>query len=350
MATMVGRIIRAGRGISILALTVLAGQAPGPQEKLHNGGDLVLRDAAIDSSVHSPAGTSISVAGEVTFNGFFHGAARFRGSGTAVFNGGSSPGDSPAVVPFEGSVRFGPASTLTIELGATTLGSFDRLEIQGSLEAGGTLVVVLLPGFAGNEGDSYEIVTAGGITGSFAYVPTNVGAGRTLALQRTSTSIRLYVAADCNGNNIADADEIAQNPASDCNGNAVPDVCDIAGGAGDANTNGFIDTCEVSQLDVAAGTLSWTPLVIATAYDVVAGDLGTLRATGGDFTAATLACLADGQTGTALPHAIDPAPGGGLWFLVRGMAGGVDLSFDTFISSQAGSRDAEIAASATACP
>jgi hypothetical protein len=268
---------------------------------------------------------------------------------TAVAGGGGAR-IGAAVVPVEGSVRFGAASTLTIELGSVGSGDNDRLEVQGAFEAGGTLFVVLLSGFAGNLDDSYEIVTAAAITGGFAYVPPNIGAGLTLALRQTATSIRLTVAADCDGNGLADTDEIAQGLAQDCDGNLVPDGCDLAGGAGDSNANGFLDTCEVSRLDVAPAGLSWTPLVVADAYDVIAGDLATLRATGGDFTAATLACLADDQAGTTLPHTIDPAAGGGIWFLVRGVAGSTALSLDTFAPGQAGSRDAEVAASAAACP
>jgi len=268
----------------------------------------------------------------------------------AALAGGPDPFCGPATVTVEGGVRLGPANTLLIELGGAAPGAHDRLEVQGALEVGGTLVVALLPGFAGNPGDSYEIFTAAAITGGFAYAPPPVGAGLTLALEWTATSIRLAVAADCNGNNLADAEEIAQGLAQDCNGNQVPDGCDLAGGAGDSNANGFLDTCEVGHLDVTLTGLSWTPLAVAAAYDVVAGDLATLVATGGDFSAATQACLADGQAGTVLPHAIDPGPGAGLWFLVRGVAGAVNLSLDTFTSSQIGSRDAEVAASPAACP
>lgn len=259
-------------------------------------------------------------------------------------------GDSPAVVPFEGSVRFAPASTLTIELGAPAPGRYDRLEIQGAFEAGGTLVVVTLPDFTGSEGDTYEIVTAASVTGLFAYVPPAVGAGMTLALVQTPTSIRLVVAADCDGNRRADSQEIAQDPARDCNGNLVLDVCELAGG-GDTNANGYLDVCEVSTLSVTAATLSWSSLIVASVYDVVAGDLATLRATGGDFTAATQSCLADDQVGTSLAYTGQPAtPGEGFWFLVRGVAGATALSFDSFAAGQAGSRDAGIAASPGACP
>jgi hypothetical protein len=334
----------------VLALLVLAALGGGSAaDPLYNRGDLALAGATIDGEVISPAGSTITVEGVVVFNGPFRGAAEFHGRGTAVFNGGSSPGDSPAIVTVEGGVRFGPANTLLIELGGTAPGAFDRLEIQGALEAGGTLVVALLPGFAGNPGDSYEIFTAAAITGSFTYVPPPIGAGLTLALRQTATSMRLTVAADCNGNGLADSDEIAQGLAGDCNGNQVPDGCDLAGGTGDSNANGFLDTCEVTRLDVTRTGLSWTPLAIADAYDVIAGDLATLRASGGDFTAATQICLAENQPGTALPHATDPGPGAGLWFLVRGAAGAVNLSWDTFTSDQVGSRDAEIAASAMAC-
>jgi len=268
----------------------------------------------------------------------------------AALAGGPDPFCGPATVTVEGSVRLGPSNTLLIELGSTAPGAYDRLEIQGALEAGGTLVVALLPGFAGNPGDSYEIFTAAAITGGFTYAPPPVGAGLTLALEWTATSVRLTVTADCNGNGLADLEEIAQGLAQDCNGNQVPDGCDLAGGAGDSNANGYLDTCEVSRLDVTRTELSWTPLAIAGAYDVIAGDLGTLAATGGDFTAATQACLADGQSGTVLAHATDPGPGAGVWFLVRGVAGAVNLSLDTFTSSQAGARDAEVAASPAACP
>ncbi|MGH2689500.1 MAG: hypothetical protein ACRDKW_11915 [Actinomycetota bacterium] len=268
----------------------------------------------------------------------------------AAVAAGSSARLGAAVVPVEGSVRFGPASTLTIELGSVGSGDHDRFEIQGSLEAAGTLVVVLLSGFAGNVDDSYEIVTAAAITGGFAYVPPDLGAGLTLSLRQTATSIRLTVAADCNGNGVADTDEIDQGLAQDCDGNLVPDECDIGGGAGDSNANGFLDACEVSLLQATPAGLSWTPLVVADVYDVIAGDLGTLRTSGGDFTAATQDCLADDQPGTTLPATPDPLPGEGDWFLVRGVAGPVALSLDTFAPGQIGSRDAEVAASAAACP
>ena len=97
-------------------------------------------------------------------------------------------------------------------------------------------------------------------------------------------------------------------------------------------------------------TLSWTTLPDASAYDVVVGAIGVLRSGGGDFTAATLACLAD-DTGTAsLTVAGTPPSGDGFWFLVRPVNACGNGTYDSGGSGQAGSRDAELAAAVAACP
>lgn len=103
-------------------------------------------------------------------------------------------------------------------------------------------------------------------------------------------------------------------------------------------------------LFVSHGRLDWLVSLNATSYDIVRGDLGTLHATGGDFTAATLECLANNLAATQLSHAVDPAPGNGFWFLVRGVGTGGPMTWDEPGSSQAGSRDAEINAALMSCP
>jgi hypothetical protein len=97
-------------------------------------------------------------------------------------------------------------------------------------------------------------------------------------------------------------------------------------------------------------TLSWTALAGATRYDLVRGGLSPLRASGGNFTTATDACLADN---TSLTSAADPSlssPGDGPWYLVRGLNCGGNGTYDSGAASQAGSRDAEVNASSHACP
>jgi len=103
-------------------------------------------------------------------------------------------------------------------------------------------------------------------------------------------------------------------------------------------------------LQVEADHLAWSALAGAGAYDLVRGDLATLRATGGDFTASTLDCLAGGLGSAAYPFSANPSPGEGFWFLVRGINCAGDGSYDSGAASQIGTRDSEIAGSAGACP
>jgi hypothetical protein len=103
-------------------------------------------------------------------------------------------------------------------------------------------------------------------------------------------------------------------------------------------------------LDVRAARLEWAAVPGVAAYDVVQGDAGTLLASGGDFAAATLACLADNVTATGLDVAGRPADGGALWYLVRAAGVGSALTYGDVAPGQVASRDAGIAASAHACP
>ena len=96
--------------------------------------------------------------------------------------------------------------------------------------------------------------------------------------------------------------------------------------------------------------LSWTAPAEATGYDVVTGELSTLRSSGGDLSLATTGCLADNRTNTSLIHSETPAAGDGLWFLVRPANCGGPGSYDSGGAMQVGPRDAEIDASGNDCP
>jgi hypothetical protein len=99
-----------------------------------------------------------------------------------------------------------------------------------------------------------------------------------------------------------------------------------------------------------AETVSWTALAGADRYDVVRGSLTLLGSSGGNFTTATQACLANDQAGVSFLDATLPAAGDGFFYLVRGISCGGAGTYDSGAVSQVGSRDAEIAASASACP
>ncbi|MGD8376705.1 MAG: hypothetical protein PVF68_11240 [Acidobacteriota bacterium] len=98
----------------------------------------------------------------------------------------------------------------------------------------------------------------------------------------------------------------------------------------------------------ADAELSWAALPGATAYDVVTGDLETLRTSGGDFTVATTACAEDNLFGTSSVQPGDPPIGGGMWFLVRGANCGGG-TYESGGSGQGGTRDPEVETSGAAC-
>lgn len=103
-------------------------------------------------------------------------------------------------------------------------------------------------------------------------------------------------------------------------------------------------------LNVDAGSLVWTPVQGAITYDVVRGDLGMLLGSGGDYAAATQACEASGVADTTVSLGLDPSPGSGHWFLVRGNSTQGHMSYQALYPSQVGLRDDEISASGNDCP
>jgi hypothetical protein len=103
-------------------------------------------------------------------------------------------------------------------------------------------------------------------------------------------------------------------------------------------------------LSVAAGELSWDPAACSPGYDVVRGDLASLRASSGDFSAATSECLGDDHATTSLTYSGSPGPGEAFWYLVRRVVTGGNGTYDSGAPSQVASRDLGIASSGQDCP
>ncbi|WP_425398577.1 beta strand repeat-containing protein [Aeoliella sp.] len=115
------------------------------------------------AEIRTAEGSATVVLGEAS------GAGAYTGTGTVFFEGDLRPGNSPAVVSFEGDVSIGQTADTLLELAGTELGEFDRLEIAGDLSLDGDLTVELIEGFAPQLGASFEVISTGGqITGEFA--------------------------------------------------------------------------------------------------------------------------------------------------------------------------------------
>jgi len=101
----------------------------------------------------------------------------------------------------------------------------------------------------------------------------------------------------------------------------------------------------------ASGTgLSWDRVPHTTGYDVVRGDLRTLRESGGDFSISTRECLAANMSGASLMLTEQPAPGEGFWFLARWIDGASCDSYDEDDPAQVRSCDAGVSAAPASCP
>jgi autotransporter-associated beta strand protein len=156
--------------------------------------------------------------------------------------GNFSPGASADITTITGNYSQ-TAGKMTIELGDTALGLFDRLEIDGNASLGGTLQVNLLPGFVPNGGNSFDFLTAdSGIFGTFATtILPAVPSPLMWQLQYGPTSVRLL---------LLDEPPI-ENPAGDYNHDGVVNTADyvvwrkafgqVGGTVGDGNGDGRVD-------------------------------------------------------------------------------------------------------------
>lgn len=117
-------------------------------------------------------------------------------------------------------------------------------------------------------------------------------------------------------------------------------------------SRGLANACRVDDLFFQTPiALVWSPLLEATQYDVVRGDLGLLQSTGGNYSAAITACASNDTSDTTLPALENPASGQGVFYLVRAVDPSCEIgTYDALSFAQSDQRDPEIQGAPATCP
>lgn len=133
-----------------------------------------------------------SSANPITLTGYVKGVGTLD---NVVITGTDAPGFSPATV-YRGSVAYD--GRLEIELGGTSPGSFDRIVHSETANTGGTLDLALINGFTPSLADTFEVVTAVSVAGTFDSIlgvsGPGVPHGAGLAVTYTPTSVLVTTA------------------------------------------------------------------------------------------------------------------------------------------------------------
>ena len=135
-------------------ITVSGGATVIFNEDVANGGIITV------SASGALASTAVFF-GELSGNGI-------AGSGTVFIEGDMRPGFSPGTMSFGGDLGYGPLATLHLEIGGP--GQYDRVEVAGNFDLGGTLVVELIDGYVPEAGTTFQLLQSGNHTGSFTSV------------------------------------------------------------------------------------------------------------------------------------------------------------------------------------
>jgi hypothetical protein len=221
-------------------------------------GTAQLRNFTINAgAVFTNNGTVNINGGGVTTNcGTYMGTGTFTGGlfSNNCATGIVSPGLSPGCTVFGAGYTNG-AGTELIEIGGTTVCTqYDQLQVVGTATLSGTLNVVLFGGFIPSCGQSFTIMTANTVTGTFATINyPALAAGLSWNIQYNATSVVLSIT----GTPTATATPASQT------------TCSAAA----------ITTIVLSGSPIAATTYNWTRDNVATVTGIAASGTGNISGT-----------------------------------------------------------------------
>jgi autotransporter-associated beta strand protein len=206
-----------------------------------NGGTLLA-----NNTTGSTTGT-----GGVTIHGGFGGTLGGTGSvaGMTTVNAGAtvSPGASAGALTLA-DVSFNPGSTLAIELGGMTAGTdHDQLVVNSGATLGGTLSLNYISAFTATPGQTFIIVDAGTLDGTFDAVSFPDAQSWFIDYDNSAGTVTVGPCNDSDGDGVCDSADIC--PGGDDNvdsdGDGVPDFCDCPG---DVDGDNDVDITDLGVL------------------------------------------------------------------------------------------------------
>ncbi len=175
-----------------------------------NAGEVELRSGTLSMNVNIAAYTQTAGITKLTGGSLFSASTRninIRGGllgGTGMVTGpvvvsgtgAVAPGLSAGALSLAGSYTHAQAAegagAFDLEIGGTETGQFDRLGVSGAAALGGALNVRLIDAFTPAAGSSFEFLTCGSRTGSYALVAPPVGClGWSVSYGPTSAALSL---------------------------------------------------------------------------------------------------------------------------------------------------------------
>ncbi len=135
----------------------------------------------------------VTVAGDLVQNGLLKGNATVIAANGFTNSGALAPGNSPGLFTVTGNFTNAASGDLAIELGniGTAGIDYDLLAVSGNATMGGTLNIAAVNGFELAAGQTFTIVTAAAVAGTFATV--NWPAGVTGNVVYTATTVEITV-------------------------------------------------------------------------------------------------------------------------------------------------------------
>jgi T5SS/PEP-CTERM-associated repeat protein len=108
---------------------------------------------------------------QVSTGGVLAGAGNVTGTVIQAAGGKILPGFSPGVITIDGDYTQNAGATYTAEIGGTAPGTgYDQINVSGTATLGGTLNVRFVKGFIPSVGQTFDIVSAKSLSGSFAII------------------------------------------------------------------------------------------------------------------------------------------------------------------------------------